>query len=74
MRGLNLQKKKLKDSTSFNWEVEEFLFNDKDYQHGLESLKELEALEKRLDRIIEKRMFDKINDKNSIYDVFSGIH
>ena len=65
----------MKKETGFvDWAHIEFLFKDKDYQHALQILKEFQSLDKRLDRILEKCMFDRVNDKNSIYDVFSGIH
>lgn len=65
----------MKKETGFvDWEHIEFLFRDKDYQHALQILKEFESLDKRLDRMLKKRMLDRVNDKHSIYDVFSGIH
>lgn len=63
-----------KETGIINWAHIEFLFYDRDYQHALQILKKFETLDRRLDRILEKCMLDRVNDKNSIYDVFSGIH
>lgn len=62
-----------KENGLVNWEHLENLLNDKVYQSAKKILKECIEIENTFDDII-KKIKQKQEDKNSIYDVISGIH
>ena len=62
-----------KENGLVNWEYMENLLNDNVYQSSKKILKECIEIENTFDDII-KKIKQKKEDKNSIYDVISGIH